>query len=468
MRGLLDLQREAFTVEMNPPGTVRHERLRRLGTLLDAHADGFAAAIAADFGARSVREIELTETMQVRSALRHTARHLDRWMRPRRAPVAPAYRPARALIQRQPLGVVGIVSPWNYPLQLSLLPLIAALAAGNRAMIKPSESTPRFAEALRAAVEDGFAADEVAVVTGDAAVGRAFCALPFDHLLFTGSTPIGREVALAAAAGLTPVTLELGGKCPVIVDASADLAAAATSIAWGKLINAGQTCVAPDYALVPSTLLEPFVGRIAEAMRRLYPRFRGNPDYTAIIDDRHAGRLQGLLRDACEHGARAVEIEPVERQAAGAYPADRRLAPVLLPHVDERARVMREEIFGPLLPILPYDAPDEAIAFVNRRPRPLALYWFGRDRRARERVLAATLSGGVTVNDTLVHVAQHALPFGGVGESGHGQYHGEHGFLRFSLERPVFLQSRWSMIGLIRPPYRDSLGRWLAWLQRLV
>ena len=353
-------QRAAFAADPCPPHAVRDDRLRRLAGLVERHAESFAAAIAADFGARSAFELRITETMLVLGALRDARRNLKCWMSARRVPVAPAYRPGRARLLRQPLGVVGIVSPWNYPLQLSLMPLIAALAAGNRAMIKPSESVPNFAGALHAAVEAAFSPGEVAVVTGDADAGRAFCALPFDHLLFTGSTAVGREVAVAAARNLTPLTLELGGKSPVIVDRSCALGDAALRIAWGKLINAGQTCVAPDYALVPRALVGSFVAATSAAMRRLYPRFRGNPDYTAIIDARHASRLGELVADALAKGAGAVEVEP-GGELHGSAAGDRRLPPILLLDVDERMRVMREEIFGPILPIVPYDDPGEAI-----------------------------------------------------------------------------------------------------------
>ena len=443
---------------------MRTDRLQRLAHLLEAHEERFIAAIRADFGARSAHELRITETMLVQSALRHARGRLRAWMRPRRAPVAPAFLPGRAFLMRQPLGVIGIISPWNYPLQLSVVPLIAALAAGNRAMIKPSEHAPAFAAALRTAVEDSFAPEEVAVVTGDAGFGRAFAAARFDHLLFTGSTAVGREVALAAARNLTPVTLELGGKSPLIIDASCVIEEVADRIAWGKLINAGQTCVAPDYALVPRGTEEHFAEVLATRMRRLYPGFRGNPDYTAIIDERHLARLGALIAEARAGGARVIDV--ADRTAA-APDTERRLAPTLLLDVNDDMRIMREEIFGPILPIVPYDHLEDALAYVRARPTPLALYWFGRDRAVRDHVLTSTIAGGVTINDTLIHVAQDGLPLGGVGESGHGQYHGEFGFLRFSHVKPVYLQSRWSGLGLIRPPYAPSLTRLLRWLGRL-
>jgi len=365
---------------------------------------------------------------------------------------------------RQPLGVVGIISPWNYPLQLALAPLIGILTAGNRAMIKPSEFTPAFSEALAAAIGATFAPEEVSVVTGDASVGKQFAALPFDHLVFTGSTAVGREVAQAAAKNLTPVTLELGGKSPAIIDASCNLDSVIDRIAWGKLINAGQTCIAPDYMLVPRGDIDRFVQTVRKSMKRLYPTFRANPDYSGIISERHLQRLRALIEDARSRGATVVEIEPDSGSAAI---AGRQLAPTLLLDVNDDMRVMSEEIFGPILPILPYDTVEQAMAYINSHARPLALYWFGENRVVRDQVLAGTIAGGVSINDTLLHIAQEKLPFGGVGASGQGHYHGEFGFRQFSKEKPVFIQSRFSGGGIIRPPYRPSIERVLNWISRL-
>jgi coniferyl-aldehyde dehydrogenase len=457
---LLERMQACARMDLSPSLALRRDRLERLARLIEAHAGKFAASIAADFGTRSAIEVRITETLILQSSLRHAMSQLGRWMAPRRVRTALAYRPGRSQIIRQPLGVVGIISPWNYPLQLGLGPLIGVLAAGNRALIKPSELTPRFSGELQAAVAASFASDEVAVVTGDVAVGKAFAGLPFDHLLFTGSTAVGREVARAAAQNLTPVTLELGGKSPAIIDASCDIPRSADRLAWGKLINAGQTCIAPDYILAPRKE----VARVAEAlqasMRRLYPTFRGNRDYTSIIDERHLRRLVDLVEDARVRGARIIEIDP---DPAGEQ-RTRQMAPVLLLEVDDTMRVMQEEIFGPVLPIVPYDSLGEALDYVNRRERPLALYWFGRSSTARDRVLNGTIAGGVSINDTLLHIAQKDLPFGGVGASGQGHYHGEFGFLRFSKEKPVFIQSRFAGSTLVRPPYAPSLDRLLNWL----
>ena len=455
---------QAHAADLLPGHAVRAERLRRLQALVDTDGPALAQAISEDFGGRSLTEIRITEVMVLQAGLRDALRHLARWMRPRRVGVALAHRPGRARLMPQPLGVVGIVSPWNYPLLLSLGPLTGVLAAGNRAVLKPSELTPRFSDALVQAVARHFSPDEVAVVTGDADVGRAFVDQPWDHLVFTGSTAVGRQVAQAAARHLTPVTLELGGKSPVIIDASCPLSPVLMDrLAWGKLINAGQTCIAPDYLLVPRAQQAALVEALQAAMRRLYPRFQGNPDYTSIISERHRQRLAGLVDSARAQGARVIELEAASTLAIG-----RQMAPVLLQDVRDDMPVMQEEIFGPLLPIVPYDTLEQALAIVNRRDRPLALYWFGEDAAARERVLAGSLSGGVSINDTLLHIAQDGLPFGGVGPSGMGHYHGEHGFRQFSKDKPVFLQSRWSGGGLIRPPYGPGIGRLLNWLGKLL
>ena len=463
LSGLLAQQRAAFAREPYPALDVRLARLARLQSLLEANGERLARAISADFGNRSLHETAIAETFFVLAGIAHTRKHLRRWMKPRRVATSFHSLPGTSRILPQPVGVVGVVSPWNYPLQLALAPVVAALAAGNRVLVKPSEITPGLSQLLAELVAQHFDPAECAVVLGDAEMGKAFVRQPFDHLFFTGSTAVGRQVALAAAANLTPVTLELGGKSPAIVDASADLAQAAQRIAAGKLFNAGQTCIAPDYVLLPRAAQDAFVEAYTAAARRMYPRFAGNPDYTSIVNERHFERLRGLLREAEAAGARVLRIAPEAETAPG-----RTLAPTLLLDPRPDLAVMREEIFGPVLPLVACDSPEEAIAFVNARPRPLALYWFGRDRARRQEVLTRTLAGGVTVNDVLLHIAQENLPFGGVGESGIGAYHGEHGFRRFSLEKPVFDQSRWAGNDLLRPPYGARAERILRLLRRLV
>lgn len=463
LRTLLRIQQAAFQSDMSPSRAVRVDRLKRLNSLIESHAEEFAAAIASDFSTRSPIEIRITETLFLQSGIRHAIRNLSRWMKARRVPTALAYRPGRSMILPQPLGVMGIISPWNYPLQLALAPLIGALAAGNRAMIKPSELTPAFSQTLAECIGKAYAVDEVSVVTGDAAVGKQFAALPFDHLVFTGSTAVGREVALAAAKNLTPVTLELGGKSPAIIDASCNLDGVMDRIAWGKLINAGQTCIAPDYVLVPRGDVDRFVALLRASMTRLYPTFRSNPDYSGIISERHLRRLRELIEDARGRGATVIEVESLD---SGSAAAGRQLPPTLLLNVSDSMRVMSEEIFGPILPIIPYDSLVDALAYINRHERPLALYWFGQNSAARDQVLRGTIAGGVSINDTLLHIAQEGLPFGGVGASGQGHYHGEFGFRQFSKEKPVFIQSRFSGGGIIRPPYKPSIERVLNWLSR--
>ncbi len=456
-------QRAAFLREMNPRYDVRRDRLDRLSRLTTTHQDAIIGAISADFGHRSRHETDLADIFVVLSAIRHTQRHLRRWMKARRVPTPLHLLPASSELIRQPLGVIGVISPWNYPCQLALLPVAAALAAGNRAMLKPSELTPRFSELLQRIVAEAFAPHEFAVLPGDVELGRAFSQLPFDHLFFTGSTVVGRQIALAAAENLTPVTLELGGKSPAIVDADCDMPTAARRLAFAKLLNAGQTCVAPDYMLVPRARVDEFVASMRQAVAAMYPEIAANPDYTSIVSDRHYRRLAEVVADAQAKGATAI---PMTAAADPGAELARKFPPTLLTGVDDRMTVMRDEIFGPVLPIVPYDTLDEAIDYVNRHPRPLALYWFGRSAEHRDRVLRGTISGGVTTNDACWHVSQEYLPFGGVGASGMGAYHGERGFLTFTREKAVFHQARVNGLALFRPPYGRRFEALLSILKR--
>jgi coniferyl-aldehyde dehydrogenase len=372
--------------------------------------------------------------------------------------------PGRNRLLPQPLGVVGIVSPWNYPFQLAVAPVTAALAAGNRVLVKPSELTPAFSALLARLAGEHFSPDELSIITGDAEMGKAFVSMPFDHLLFTGSTAVGRQVAMAAAANLTSVTLELGGKSPAIFDSSCDLEAATASIAYGKLLNAGQTCIAPDYLLVPKGQAGTVAAKLATAVARLYPTLRDNPDYTAIISDRHFQRLRAMIAEARDAGADVTEINPAGEDLGA---TSRKLLPTLVSNAGPDLRLMREEIFGPVLPIVEYATIEEAISHVNQADRPLALYWFGNDSGNRQRILRETVAGGVTVNDCMLHLVQENQPFGGVGASGMGAYHGEWGFRTFSKEKPVFLQSRLSAGALLRPPYGKTFERLFSLLQRI-
>jgi coniferyl-aldehyde dehydrogenase len=461
---LFELQRAAFARERFPALATRRDRLARLRKLVAGNEERFIAAVSRDFGHRSAHETRLAELYVVGAELAHAVAHLSRWMRPQRVATPLHLLPGRARIERQPRGVVGIISPWNYPVQLALGPAIAALAAGNRVLLKPSELTPATSALLRELIAAHFAEDEFAVVLGAADVGRAFTQLPFDHLFFTGSTAVGRQVALAAAENLTPVTLELGGKSPALFAPDADLASSAPRLMVGKLLNAGQTCIAPDYALVPEGTLDAFVAAIEKATAALYPSVAANPDYTAIVDERHYRRLSALIDDARAKGARIVAINPAQELLG---PALRRLQPTLILGANDTMAVMREEIFGPLLPIETYASFDDAIARINARPHPLAFYYFGRDGAQRRQALAQTIAGGVTVNDTLWHFAHQNLPFGGVGTSGTGAYHGEAGFLTFTHCKPVFTQPRLAAVKLLYPPYGAKFERVLALLRRL-
>ena len=453
---LLQRQQQAFAAELLPCRAVRDQRLARLDRMLEAWSESLCAAVSADFGERPPLVTQLADLLPVRVAIRKARRSLRRWMRPQRVGVHWLFLPARNQVWYQPLGVVGIMGAWNYPLQLVLAPLVDVLAAGNRALLKPSELAPQCAALLQQAVAEYFAEEEVAVVTGGPELARQFAALPLDHLVFTGSTAVGRQVAAAAAAQLTPLTLELGGKAPAIVDASADIGLCAARLAWGKLFNAGQTCVAPDYVLVARPALPALIAALQSAAAKQYPQGDGS---ISIINDHHLARLQHLLDDACRRGARAV---PLCQASSG----PRQLQPQLVLDVDDNMLIMQEEIFGPLLPLRVYDTLEEALAWVNARPRPLALYWFGRDRLRRRQVLQGTLSGGVSINDTMLHLVQEQLPFGGVGASGYGHYHGEYGFRRFSQSKAVFVQAPISAMGLLYPPYGALARRLLAWLLR--
>lgn len=464
LRLALETQRAAFAAEPMPTLAVRRDRLERVRAMTATHAEELASAIAQDFGHRARQETLLADAFTVQSAARHAMRHVGRWMKPRRVPTALHFLPASNRLMPQPLGVVGVVAPWNYPYYLALAPALAALAAGNRVMIKPSELTPATSALMARIIGTHFAPEEMQVIVGDADVGRAFTELPFDHLFFTGSTAIGRHVAQAAARNLTPVTLELGGKSPAIVDRSCALAITAERLAFGKLLNAGQTCVAPDYLLVPREMVAPLTSAITAAVKRLYPTVQGNADYTSIVSPRHLARLRGLLDDARAKGAQVIathDEQPTDSTT------DRRLVPHLLLDVTDDMTVMQEEIFGPLLPIVPYDRVEDAIAQVARRERPLALYWFGTDAQAKRQVLEGTHAGGVTVNDCIWHLGQEEQPFGGIGASGMGSYHGEWGFRTFSKDKPVFEQARFAGTKLFQPPYGQTFERLLAVLKKI-
>jgi coniferyl-aldehyde dehydrogenase len=452
--------RLAADADPNPPHEVRDRWLAALEDILRNHSQDFAASIDTDFGHRSPHETWLLEVLPSLEAIRHARRHLKAWMAPEPRKTWRWFLPGSASVRYEPLGVVGIVVPWNYPLYLALAPLVGALAAGNRVLLKLSETAPRTAELIERLLATRFADGEVRAVGGDAAVGQQFTRLPFDHLLFTGSTAVGREVLKTAVESLTPVTLELGGKSPAIVARDYPMAHAADRIVLGKCLNAGQTCVAPDYALVPADGLEAFLREASRAASRLYPDPLGSPDYTAIVNDRHYHRLTGWLAEAEAAGARTVPL------IAGLAPdpRTRRIPPVAIIGAPDHCTLMREEIFGPLLPVVAYDSLPAAIGYIAARPRPLALYYFDHDRGRIEQVLSQTKAGGVTVNDVIYHIAHEDLPFGGLGASGMGRYHGRDGFVTFSNAKAVLHQSRLAPAAMLHPPYRGRTDRLIRFL----
>jgi len=453
----LAVQRAAFAGAPHDARS-RVQALRALLAAVRERREEFVQAISDDFGGRAREETLLLEVFPLVDEIRHTIRHVAQWMRPRPTPAGWQFLPGRARVIYQPLGVVGIIGAWNYPMFLSLSPLVCALAAGNHAMLKPPELAPRTGELLARLIADLFPENFVAVVNGGPEVGAAFASLPFDHLLFTGSTRVGKLIMRSASENLTPCTLELGGKSPAIVHRDFPQQTAAERIMSGKLLNAGQTCIAPDYVMVDADKRDEFVRHAAAAVTAMYPKLVANPDFSRVISRDQYRRLRGLVDDARAKGAVAMEINPAQETA---NEDNRVFPPVFLWNVSDEMTVMREEIFGPVLPLVTYRSVDEAIDYVNAHPRPLALYYFDNSSKRVETVLARTISGGVTINDTLFHIAQNELPFGGVGPSGMGAYHGFDGFETFSKKKGVFLQSRFNTLGFLRPPY-GNLARRMA------
>jgi coniferyl-aldehyde dehydrogenase len=443
---LLLAQRAAVLAEGEAHASVRIDRLERACGLLVSHQSEICEAIAGDFGQRPAAVTRLMDIFPAVHALKYARRHVRRWMRPERRRLGlPMGLPGvRGAILHQPLGVVGLISPWNFPVTLTFGPLAGILAAGNRCLIKPSELTARTSELMRQLIGRYFDATELAVVTGGTELARRFSSLPFDHLIFTGSTAVGRQVMAAAAEHLVR---------------------AVDRILLGKLANAGQMCLAPDYVCVPRERLDAFVQQAQRWAARAYPDLASNADYTSLIDSSHAQRIDELLADARAKGAQVIALSDTPNSAMG----ERRLiSPALILGATDDMRIMQHEIFAPLLPVCAYDRMDEVIGAVNRRARPLALYYFGTDRAEEREVLARTRSGGVSVNDVAVHFLAEELPFGGIGASGMGAYHGEHGFHRFSHARAVFRQTRFDVAGLVglRPPYGVRLRRSLQLLIR--
>lgn len=446
-----------------PTQAQRRADLQRLRTALLRRLPQMADAIAADFGQRSRHESLIADGMTVLGEIDHLLRHLRGWMKPRRVRAGWQLWPARAQLRNMPVGVVGVISPWNYPVNLALIPLATAIAAGNHVLLKPSEHTPHSSAFLQALLAEVFPPERVAVVQGAAEVAAAFAALPLDHIVFTGSTAVGRKVMAAAAANLTPLTLELGGKSPAIICADYPLSQAAARLATGKWFNAGQTCIAPDYVLVDNGRERALVEHLrAQVQARYGDDLAASADYTRIINEGQYRRLRGYLDDARARGLEVIELLPVDPVVAE---RERLIAPCVILQPGDDAAVMREEIFGPILPIRSYRTLDQAIDAINARDRPLALYPFSHDRTRLERILGRTLAGGVTVNDTLLHFAANALPFGGIGASGMGAYHGRAGFDAMSKQLPILWQSRWAASDLLKPPYA-RIDRLIGWLLR--
>jgi coniferyl-aldehyde dehydrogenase len=464
MQALLAKQKAAHLRDGAPSAEKRIERLDRAIGLLVDNREAILAALNADFGSRSAEASSFTDIGASIGPLKHAKASLRRWMKPEKRPTSPALLGlfgAKAEVRYQPKGVVGIISPWNFPVNLTFAPLAGVLAAGNRAMIKPSEFTPATSELMATMFGGAFSEEEIAVITGGPEVGQVFAGLAFDHLIFTGATGVARHVMRAAAENLVPLTLELGGKSPVILGRSADLATAAARIMNGKTLNAGQICLAPDYVLTPKESLETFVGEAQGAVRKMFPTIKDNPDYTSIVSQRHYDRIMGHIADAKAKGARVVEIKP-EGEDLTQQP-HHKIAPTLIIDPTDDMTVMQEEIFGPVLPVKTYAGIEDAIGYVNAHDRPLGLYYFGDDAAERDLVLAATTSGGVTVNDVIFHIAQEELPFGGVGPSGMGSYHGQDGFKEFSHKKSVYTQLKKDIGPLLqlRPPYGAGMRKFL-------
>lgn len=464
MQGILARQKAAHLRDGAPTAEERINRIDRCIRLLIENRTAIEDALNQDFGSRSREATAFTDVSGSIGPLKHAKAHLRKWMRPEKRKTTPAILGlfgAKAEVRYQPKGVVGVISPWNFPVNLTFAPLAGILAAGNRAMIKPSEYTPATSELLKTMFGSAFSEEEIAVITGGPEVGEAFSRLPFDHLIFTGATNIARHVMRAAAENLVPLTLELGGKSPVILGQSADLGVAAARIMNGKTLNAGQICLAPDYVLAPADKMEGFVDAARKSVSKMFPTIKDNPDYTSIVAQRHYERIMGYVEDARAKGARVVELKPENEDLT--QQEHRKIAPTLILEPTDDMKVMQEEIFGPVLPVKSYRSLDEAIGYVNGKDRPLGLYYFGDDAAEREKVLASTTPGGVTVNDVIFHVAQEELPFGGIGPSGMGSYHGLDGFREFSHRKAIFTQIKKDIgpLQAMRPPYGPAIRKYL-------
>ncbi len=464
MQSVLEKQRASFTAALPEPMSVRSDRIDRAIALLVDHAEDFAKAVSADFGHRSREQTLMTDIMPSVSAMKHAKKHFESWARnEKRKPTFPlGFLGAKAEVVYQPKGVVGVVAPWNFPVGMVMVPMAGILAAGNRAMIKPSEFTEAVSALFSEVVPKYFAEEEMAVFTGGPDVGMAFSKLAFDHMIFTGATGVGRHIMRAAADNLVPVTLELGGKSPTIIGRSADLKKAGDRIALGKMMNAGQICLAPDYLLVSKEQEADMIEAVKAGVESQYPTLLANDDYTSVVNGRNHERLQGYLADAREKGAELIEVNPANEDFASSN--GNKMPLTIIRNVTDDMKVMQEEIFGPILPVVTYDSIDEAINYVNVHDRPLGLYYFGTDKTEENRVLSRTISGGVTINDVVFHNAMEDLPFGGSGPSGMGNYHGVDGFKTFSHMRAIYRQTGIDVAGIggFKAPYGKATAKTLA------
>ena len=458
LQEILNLQKTAYLRHPLSSASERIERLARLKRVLLKYQDQFANAINQDYGNRSIGETKIGELLTCLEQIKYYSKHLRKWMRPSKRRIALIHQPAKGWVEYQPLGVIGIIAPWNYPLLLSIGPLICAIAAGNHAMIKISSSSAHFGRVLEMALSEAFPQDLVAVINGGGPISDAFCHLAFDKIIFTGSTAVGKTIMKAASEHLVPVILELGGKSPVLVHPSMKIKDVAERIAAGKLWNAGQTCVAPDYMFLPKGKTEAFIAHFKAYVNKMYPSFKDNQDYTAIINDKQHTRLQRYLADAESKGADIIEIYKEKEDLSGT----RKIVPTLLKNVSLDMQIMQEEIFGPLLPILEYDQIDDVIDFINSRPRPLALYYFDFNRARANYVAQRTHSGHFGQNTVITHVAQDDLPFGGVGASGMGKYHGPEGFFSLSHERSVMSNPKLYSLKFILPPFNKPIHKLIS------
>jgi len=463
MSAILELQKRLQTSRGAPDARLRKDRLTRAINLVLEHKDELLAALNEDFGARS-RDMSLfTDISGAIGPLKHARANVEKWMAPQKRNVTPSALGlfgARAEVRFQPKGVVGVISPWNFPVSLTFDAIAGAFAAGNRVMVKLSEHTPATSALLAQIIDLYFDEDELAVINGGPEVGAAFSSLAFDHLIFTGATTVGRHVMRAAADNLVPVTLELGGKSPVVISQSADLAKTAARVMTGKTMNAGQICLAPDYVLAPQESVPAFVEASKAAVAKMYPTIKDNADYTAMINQRHYDRITGLIADAKAKGGEIVTINPANEDFS--QQEHRKIPPTIILNATDDMQVMQEEIFGPVLPVRTVPSVDAAIAEINARPRPLALYYFGEDNAESEALLERTHSGGVTINDVIFHFAMDDLPFGGVGPSGMGAYHGHRGFVEFSHEKAIYRQISAELLAMLRPPYGAAFRKQMA------